>query len=363
MDPQQKQKILLYTAVGFASVIFVGFAYYLVRDDMTQTPTMPEKIKMDLPGKKLNRQEIWMNQMESEAKLQGKKIDFIENIVTHPHKQESNNQDVEALKQEIENLKGMMQGMLQQQSIQNPEETQPSTSIKKYALKLNFNKGSVKDIIPAGGFCKAIIMSAVDSSVGVSVSADPQPVMMRILDQGKLPNNFSSRLKRCVIIGSSKGDLSSERVYIRLEKLSCVDIKTKEVIETDVSGYVVGEDGKNGMRGSVKDRSGSMLGNAMFSGFLSGTSQFLQSAIQARSLTRLTNQESGAGIQNNVLSADLFKSGGTQGVTNAFDKLADYYIKRAEQLQPVVQVAAGRIVNIVFTKSARIGTKSMVKQS
>jgi conjugal transfer pilus assembly protein TraB len=32
------------------------------------------------------------------------------------------------------------------------------------------------------------------------------------------------------------------------------------------------------------------------------------------------------------------------------DKYADFYIKRAEQMQPVIQVQAGRIADIVFTQ-------------
>ena len=34
----------------------------------------------------------------------------------------------------------------------------------------------------------------------------------------------------------------------------------------------------------------------------------------------------------------------------ALDKYADFYIKRAEQMQPVIQVAAGRKVDMVFTQ-------------
>ena len=49
--------------------------------------------------------------------------------------------------------------------------------------------------------------------------------------------------------------------------------------------------------------------------------------------------------------------GNNVGVSGAFDKLADYYIKRAEQLQPVVIVNAGRIVNIVFSKGSRYGAE------
>ena len=34
------------------------------------------------------------------------------------------------------------------------------------------------------------------------------------------------------------------------------------------------------------------------------------------------------------------------------DKLSEYYIKRAEQLQPVLQVAAGRTVDVVLSRES-----------
>jgi conjugal transfer pilus assembly protein TraB len=52
---------------------------------------------------------------------------------------------------------------------------------------------------------------------------------------------------------------------------------------------------------------------------------------------------------------DMMKHGAGKGVQNALDKYADFYIKRAEQVQPVIQVAAGRQVNIVFTEGVSIG--------
>lgn len=46
----------------------------------------------------------------------------------------------------------------------------------------------------------------------------------------------------------------------------------------------------------------------------------------------------------------MMKAGAGEGLSSAFGKLADFYIKRAEQMQPVIQVAAGRAVDIVITQ-------------
>lgn len=57
-------------------------------------------------------------------------------------------------------------------------------SIQNYVLKINAsnNMGNIKDVISAVAFVIVLIVSAVDGIIGVSVSSDPQPVMMRILD-------------------------------------------------------------------------------------------------------------------------------------------------------------------------------------
>ena len=166
-------------------------------------------------------------------------------------------------------------------------------------------------------------------------------------------------MKRCHITGAARGDLSSERVFIRLEKMSCVDTETDTIVETDVGGYVTGEDGRNGLQGMVVDRSGRMISSAVLVGMLSGATSFLQTWMATRGSDMLSKGD--RGIQNNVIPPDIIRGNSGQGVANAFDKLADYYIKRAEQLQPVVIINADRIVNIVFSKGSRYGVEYQEK--
>ena len=67
----------------------------------------------------------------------------------------------------------------------------------------------------------------------------------------------------------------------------------------------------------------------------------------------------------NEFSFDIVKQSCANGASNAFDMLADYYIKRAEQVMPVIQVTAGRIVDITFTHQTELGdlyTKEKVKE-
>ncbi len=58
---------------------------------------------------------------------------------------------------------------------------------------------------------------------------------------------------------------------------------------------------------------------------------------------------------------DLFTSGMASGASSALDRLSQYYIDRAEQLQPVIQVAAGQVVDIVFTEGTAFGSVAEIR--
>ncbi|MFX8047654.1 TraB/VirB10 family protein, partial [Acinetobacter baumannii] len=84
------------------------------------------------------------------------------------------------------------------------------------------------------------------------------PVLMKIRDKGTLANYFKTDLKESTVIGAAKGNLSSERVEIRLETITCI-LANGTVIEEPIKGYVAGEDGKAGFRGKVISKQGSII--------------------------------------------------------------------------------------------------------
>lgn len=382
-----KQSLLMSAGIGVGVTLFLVMAVHMISSETSHEDVIKSKdIKLTLPGKTIDKKDVWMSHIESQTQQQSQKIDLMEKML---QKQAiGGGAEPESLKDEVKRLRAQIHQMQQGQpgeitSEPAPEEMpwserqrhatspQPHSTpvsqgygsgvnqrgVHKIVVNLN-NKVSKQrhftNILPAGAFAQAVLIGSVDANCGVSSTSDPKPVLLRILENGTLPNNFKSKLKRCVAIGASHGDLSSERVYIRLERMSCIDKRTGEVIETDVAGYIAGEDGKAGVRGVVVDRSGSMLARAAVGGFFGGISQYMQGSIMNQKLSELTKDTSGHALFN----VDALKQGGVQGVGSALDKLSDYYIKRAEQLQPVIQVAAGRTVDIVFTHGAKIGSQS-----
>lgn len=207
----------------------------------------------------------------------------------------------------------------------------------------------IDNYIPAATYVGARLLNGADVSVGLTSQSDPQPLTLRLIDNGSLPNHMSSRLHDCRVIVAARGILSSERVEMRLEKLSCVE-PDGHPIDTDIEGVVVGKDGKNGVRGKMVIRDGEMLKRGFVGGFLSGLGNAAAQSFSTSSISPL-------GSISTVQGADLIKNAGAQGVGNAFELMAKYNIQRAEQYQPIIQISGGQDVHIVFTNGVKLGEK------
>lgn len=216
-----------------------------------------------------------------------------------------------------------------------------------------------KDIgryIPASTYIKGRLLSGVSVSTGVGVQGDPVPLLIRLTEDANLPQGFGSKLKDCRVIASCYGDLSSERATIRLESMTCIDQDTETAIETKIAGFVVGMDGKNGIRGKVVSVDAKYLKNAAIGGVLSGLSKV------AKTENPFVYNPSVGLIQGKEKSIDKFKEGSLDGIGSATDKLANYYIKKAESISPVIEVPAGSLIDIVLTEGVYFGGENVKQQ-
>lgn len=104
--------------------------------------------------------------------------------------------------------------------------------------------------------------AALDASTSIQASNDPRLVLLRVTDPGTLRRKFKSDLCGCHVLAAYYGDISSVPVYMSLEKLTCTERQTGEIVEMTVNGYVAGEDGRAGLRGVVVDRAAESIRNA-----------------------------------------------------------------------------------------------------
>lgn len=196
--------------------------------------------------------------------------------------------------------------------------------------------------MPAGTYSKAVILSGVVASTATNAQGNPQPILLRLADDGNLPRGFKGRVKDAVVIGSCYGDISSERAFCRLETISWVEPDGRTV-EKSVEGWVFGEDGRAGLRGKVVDRSSDVARASFGAGLLSAAANFFKMQSQ-----RSVYPVSPFGQTDALETQDALKGAGAAGASNALDRLAEFSIKRAEQMQPVILVSSGRVVDIAF---------------
>jgi conjugal transfer pilus assembly protein TraB len=196
--------------------------------------------------------------------------------------------------------------------------------------------------LPSGAFTRAVLLGGLDAPTGGQAQRNPQPVLMRLMDNAVLPNQFRSRVKECFVVGAGYGDVSSERAYIRTESLSCV-ARDGTAIDVPIKGYVAGEDGKAGMRGRLVSKQGQILANALLAGVASGIGQAFNQSFTTMSISPL-------GSTSTVEPGKQLEAGMSSGVGKALDRLAQYYITLAEKVFPVIEIDAGRSVDVVLTQ-------------
>ena len=114
------------------------------------------------------------------------------------------------------------------------------------------------------------------------------------------------------------------------------------VIELPIKGYIISQ-GKSGIRGKIISREGDLVLKSFLSGAISG---FGSGAAQSYG-PRFT-MNSGALVGEKQKIKDIFSGGLSSGIGTSSEKLSDYFIKKAEQYQPVISIDEGTIVDIVF---------------
>jgi conjugal transfer pilus assembly protein TraB len=204
-------------------------------------------------------------------------------------------------------------------------------------------KRKSRAIIPAGAFVKGVLLSGLDAPTGGKAQTSPHPVLIRIVDRAILPNLYKSDIRDCFVIGSGYGDLAAERAYIRLEAISCVK-EGGEVVERKITGYVAGEDGKVGLLGRVVTKQGAILARMLMAGFIDGISRVFQQA-------STTVVVSPSGALSTIDPSRALQVGIAGGFSEAARVLVEQYKKLADETFPVVEINAGRRVDLVFLQS------------
>ncbi len=199
-------------------------------------------------------------------------------------------------------------------------------------------------VIPPGTFVPAVLLSGVDAPTINKGVASEYPVLLEIIDKAFLPNNWREDIKKCFAVGWATGDLASERAYIRIDRMSCISQNgTIYVAEGNNFAAVYGEDGKVGLLGRVVAKEGTLLARTLIAGFLQGVSKILQQSSTIVNFSPVGGTTTSTINPNQAVKVSLFG-----GASQAAELLAEEYKKLINLTFPVVEINAGRKVDIVF---------------
>jgi hypothetical protein len=273
-----------------------------------------------------------------------------------PQRVEHNNHNVLPPTREMGKTKHMdyVYGAPQQQAYPQNDiyEVPPSDELEIISIDLEGGSSgrnirqSAKNYVTAGTHIKGVLLGGIDAHTEVYGNNETRVVTIRLIEDGIMPNGFKASMKNCVLLASAWGNASSERVVMRGERLSCINSQG-DVFEKDIVGIIYGADGREDVRGRVVYPEGKLVQRAFVAGALSGIGAGVSENFVTKSVSPL-------GSTSSVNPGQIFGYGAAQGANKSLDKLADYYIKRAEKLQPIVQVPAGVKVDVVIQKGFSI---------
>ena len=208
--------------------------------------------------------------------------------------------------------------------------------------------------IPAGSMMTGVLLNGMDAPTKTEASKNPFPATLRLQHEAILPNYYTADVRECFLITSGYGDLSAERAYLRGETISCVR-EDGGVVEASIKGYATGEDGKAGVRGRLVSKSGQIIGQAMRAGFLEGLAgAFKTQQVPVVQTTGVTDTP----IFQQAFSEETLSNGLLSGSGKALERIADYYLRLAEEVFPVIEIDAGREISFTLTKGSMLKFKS-----
>jgi conjugal transfer pilus assembly protein TraB len=199
--------------------------------------------------------------------------------------------------------------------------------------------------LPPGSILSGVLLTGLDAPTALAARRDPMPALLRVKQDTILPNLHSADQRECFVLVSGYGDLSAERAYLRAEDLSCV-LADGSTFHERIEGYVVGEDGRAGMNGKVVSRQGAFIARSLVTGIMEGIAQAFG-----------RQQSYGIGVSQGQLSfqqaGDQTTGGAISGAAKGLDRIADFYLQQAVAMFPVVEILAGRKVDLVLTNEVR----------
>lgn len=366
-DKVRSTQVRVFIAILMGVIVVFGLLVHFVQQKAATEveEEAPESLKVELADKALDGEKMWRNYHEDELKKKSEelqaRIDKAQNEAkeTKDALIEDTKREIDSLKEQLRiaraelieasaDLRDVVAREQERLSLAPPHE--PSVlEMQDFAGDTEYDiPKSAADYVPEGTYFTGYLLTGLVVSTALSTPDEgATPLTIRLKGRGNLASENKTDIANCRILGSAYGDLSSERAVIRLEKMVCK--KGGMYITSHIAGDVHGPDGFNGIKGNVVSTGSKQIKNAMIGGVISG----LGNSAKGQAGASITS----AGLLSTRSQGfkDMAKDGLLSGVSNAGDKIADYYLRQAEAMSPVLTIPGGVRVNAHITKGFFIG--------
>lgn len=196
--------------------------------------------------------------------------------------------------------------------------------------------------VPAGSFGEATLLTGVFAPT----TGEALPVLLRLDAALVGPQRSRVPLAGAFLVGKAQGDANSRRAVVQLETLSAVRPDGRPS-ETRVNGWVVDDDGVQGLRGHYVWRAEEILTLSALTGGLSG-------GAEAAAQRETTLQATPLGGLQGAVTGDPVRFAGARAVSSAFGRLSEAVSRRLDEIVPAVYVPNARRVTVAFIGGATL---------
>ncbi len=203
----------------------------------------------------------------------------------------------------------------------------------------------------APGFMQAQLLHGIEAYTSAGAMSDPEPLLIRVQAPAVLPNDIRAQLTGCFVIANMHGSLAKERVEGQVVNLTCLSPDGSAVIDQEVLGYVVDNDGQKGLDAKIVSKMGQHISRSFVAGLAGGFGEGVSNS-------GLQNSITGAGQVQTFDAGKVGQSALGQGLKDASTDIKKLFLELARQTMPVAEVEAARNCSVVLQK----GVELMIRQ-
>lgn len=223
----------------------------------------------------------------------------------------------------------------------------PATPVLVFAVSKDAALADKTTVLPIGSFVKARVVSGVEAN-----TLEPYPVLLQLEYAFTGPNQSKIDLSNCFMIAKARANLSTERVIMETDTLSCVRANG-EHFKSSARGYTAGSDSTFGSTGTFISKQGTVLLAAVLASIAKNAGE---AVAMAQTTTTVAAGNAGAAQTASNVTGDQAKYIAGRSVVDGASLIAQWYLDYAKQLVPSIGIGSGESVHVVMLESIRVPT-------